>query len=570
MKFSTLSSLLTVGQVVSAEYNLNVFSLGENYFLTKQQCDQIARFKKKSIQPGCPLQSLLFPRENETPKQLCIRAGCCHTSYNKKDLCWLNAFTHKHQKAEKQNQLILQAASQQEAEEQRILQEEQEIEAELLASNSSAELEIVNEEEEDGEHSAAASSNFVHFGPAMDSFAQDHQAQSSSGYSNNINQEQLRQMDGQRCQSTLERDQILKSKQQECLSQIPVYRRVELNVNNMQVMNPTMSLCTACLSSGGCFDPIPRVMNNRLAPMCFQSRIADQLNEIESDLMESFKEPEPTQPAVVEIETTTKGIMKGMGSYNNMMGIQYQPKRDNRYQEWIKQNYNVGNEEPESSPNAETPESENAVSEIFKNNPRLAGKLSSMGISGKPTSNMPSTSVGSTGGSDRMKAFMSMYGGGSKPMGGMPGMPSMGMGGSSNIMINKLREQLGGSMSGMSSSMPSSSNLPSSDKMAMLQNMIMGGGSSSSSASSSSNPQLDMIKQMLNKNKSTSSAEAIKIEKEPEPEFTSQLHANMYKQLMNNYKLNLQRSGKSSQAMSKDLDTFKRAIGLGCENLISH
>jgi len=91
---------------------------------------------------------------------------------------------------------------------------------------------------------------------------------------------------------------------------------------------------------------------------------------------------------------------------------------------------------------------------------------------------------------------------------------------------------------------------------------MMSGANSESKPSSAA----EMMMQMMNKKKEatsntgTGSSSAVIVAPEPEPEFNSPMHANMYKQMMQSFKVNLSRMNKSPMAAQKDLDTFKRTV----------
>ena len=553
----------------------------QDWQLSPQQCNQIPKTKPKSVILTCPLLSITSD-PSLTLKENCKTAGCCYTKQRGKEYCWTDKHTIDAQKAER---------TRLKDEVDRKLAEEAAEEAFEIASNANSEG---NDDEEDGEHRTY---QLISFG-------------------NNFNQnrqQSVRLSDNEQCLASIKQELLTKGKDSSCVSKVDFAARVTCDVSEIRSIFPNMSLCSACLRAGCCYDPTPRIINSALAPMCFYSHRANVApSDIENDLMSSFEEPEPTQPALSEEQLYTQGIMKEHGHATvapDMMGIKYQPKRDNRYQNWIKQNYNVGSENKEEEKPEEISAAAQKMQELFKNNPRLAGKLGHMGIS-TSTQSKPSMATANTDNSnmsDRMKSFMSMYGGkpgssgGSRPsmpamnIPGMSGLSSMmGMsspskgGSSSDSYMDNIRQQfLGGSSSGSSSSP---------DRLSILQNLMSGNAKrTSATPSAGGNSKLDMIKQMMaqrengsnskapssaaelmmqmmNKNKQTQtnkpsvtsgSSTALIIstpEEDEEPQFNSAMHANMYKQMMASFKTNLARMNKSPAAAQKDLDTFKKTV----------
>merc|ERR1719454_68409 len=166
-----------------------------------------------------------------------------------------------------------------ELERQRIAMEERQKYLESEEENS----------EEDGEHRAF---QLIHFGAGVE----QKQKQAS------------RQMDESRCLQGIARERAIKGST--CVANVDFTARVSCDVQETLNRNPDMSLCSACVRSGCCFDATPRIINGYLAPMCFHMKSASlSPSQIEEDLMQSLEEPEPQpiQPTLSEEEQYSEG-----------------------------------------------------------------------------------------------------------------------------------------------------------------------------------------------------------------------------------------------------------------------
>ena len=548
-----------------------------HYQMTAHQCDTIPKQKPKSIVLQCPLLNTLKNRANESKREKCERAGCCFNKFKGRELCWTNKSTWENQKKQKirlaNNQKFsghsaedqspepvpqipvatLQKLKEQEdrrkelailaleeaeiqAQEKKIIEaEEQEIESEInqnlgqLQNNDDDDEENNNnndlnpiEIDEDGEHRV---SHLVNFG-------------------SNTEETMMaikRQDDSQQCLNRIQ--QLMSAGATQCLAVVPPAERTLCDVRAARFSNPELSLCSACLKSNCCYDPTPRITHGRLTPMCYHPSSSYQTtidlnSQIAQDLIAATTTTEATTTLSPE-EEYSQGIMKGHGHATvapDMMGNKYQPKRDNRYQAWIQQNYNTQPANNEAEQSVEISEAQSKMSQMLKDNPRLAGKFGMLGLNvNKPVSSGPAAPSASSSNnySDRMKAFMSMHGTSKMPsMGGFSSSSSSPS--SSNAYMDKIRAQfMGSSGSSLSSSSSSGSNpfgasIPGLNKMELLQSILGGSKKPSSSISAPA---------VLSK----------PVEKEPE--FTSKMHEQMYKQLMSNFENNLRLSGKSSSAM---------------------
>ena len=246
--------------------------------LSTTECRQIQKLRPKSIIIQCPMLSMIDRKADESVADHCRRAGCCHTKHRGNDICWLNGSTYKAQRQtranmrlreqtrveqmsqldlikeqqKKQQELAILALEEMELkrEEEQLQQEEQELINEELERQRLAMEErqryLESEEEnsdEDGEHRAF---QLIHFGAGVEA-TQKQQTQKQ------------RQIDESRCLQGIARERAIKGST--CVANVDFTARVSCDVQETLNRNPDMSLCSACVRSGCCFDATPRIIN---------------------------------------------------------------------------------------------------------------------------------------------------------------------------------------------------------------------------------------------------------------------------------------------------------------------